>query len=42
MNNKSLGCDVSFWQGKMNWDCARQSGIGSGWYAHWSMFERKG
>ena len=27
MNNKSLGCDVSFWQGKMNWDCARQSGI---------------
>ena len=27
MNNKSLGCDVSFWQGRMNWDCARQSGI---------------
>ena len=24
---KQLGCDVSFWQGTMNWHTARQSGI---------------
>jgi lysozyme len=24
---KTLGCDVSFWQGTMNWNTARQSGI---------------